>query len=232
MEVHINSRDWINTGVSSSSSSLFIQKPSFCPSFRIESLSLIMSGKSNGKSNGHSNGTIPKLPSDSSSHGDGPPPPGTIRTLQYYPAIALAYFVWAITPLSWLRVSLAIYHKITSGQSISLSAASNGHHNILFKILWYHALLEIPFSIYLQYLTRKAQKRLPPPELNNKLLVSLLIQCLEVGTKAHPPTKRDENVELDDFIVTDEEAELAWIRFRKWFHHSRKSEIYADNVRE
>lgn len=160
------------------------------------------------------------------------------KTWQYYPAITLAYLVWSVTPISWLMISMAIYRKYQSGFSslgfFSWTASSNGYSTFPLNLIWYHAILEIPFSIYLTYLNYQAQKKLDPPELDNGLLATLLIQCLEVGTKAHPPRKRDrpEDHHFEEFTVTDEEARLAWTRFRKWFHYAKKSEIKADNVRE
>lgn len=195
-----------------------------------------------------------------------PPPPCASEqpsvTPLYYPAVALALLVWCVTPISWLIVASATLHFYSDASGTAGFTASAAGWGGAWAVIWYYALLEVPFSIWLAYLTHKAQKHRPPPKLSYRQLEALLVQCLDVGTAAHPPTRRDGTLDgsieaFEKHTVTEEEARLMWKCVRRvssldacppvcwvyaccslilpasqWFHLAPAHDIYCDNMRE
>jgi len=156
------------------------------------------------------------------------------RTWQYYPAIALAGFVWGITPACWAIVLHTLF-KLYRGDIASMRSATAAGWPSGWAILWWHAMVEVPFSIYLFYLSRRVQAPVgEPPAVDLEKMQTLLYQCLDVGLAAHPPKRRGGHADdkFDLHTVTDAEAEALWQRMTRWFHYCPKEQIQRDNVRE
>ena len=129
----------------------------------------------------------------------------TLReAVKLYSALSLAGIVFAVTPIDWL----VICHY--------LATRTLPHpQNFLMRLLWYHALCDIPFSLYLQYLVGYAKREHPPPRTALKVLSLALHRALD------PPADSRE-----------EEKALTLLKLRRWFHHAPVEDIKADNVRE
>lgn len=120
------------------------------------------------------------------------PATGLRRTRGFYVAMLVAGAVWLVTPASWLTVlyyfvlrplrSTAINSSSGSSASSLLSRCMpSSHAPILSKFWYYYAIQEVPFSIYLRYVMRQAQRPRPLPKTDVNTLERLLTKCLEVG---------------------------------------------------
>ncbi|PWN41234.1 hypothetical protein IE81DRAFT_181524 [Ceraceosorus guamensis] len=169
--------------------------------------------------------------------------PATLpRKWHFYPAMALAGWVWSVTPTSWIIFLAALYRRCTGldkhSNWLAWGLGASSSSPLIGKFFFYYSFLEVPFSIYLFLLTRKANRRTPPPKVDNKTLEDLMLQCLDVGLAAHPPRRRgagkhaQEDSKFETHVVSDQEAAVAWKRLMRWFYFEDPNEIKADNVRQ
>ncbi|UZJ56812.1 hypothetical protein CBS101457_006132 [Exobasidium rhododendri] len=153
------------------------------------------------------------------------------RTKTFYLAGALALLVYSVTPLAWLTVLVRYSRKKTL-----LSLPNNG----FFPQLWYcYCLMEVPFSIYFQYLMWYGAKPVAPPKLDGDYLSRLLTKCLMVGIhrqglddKGNAKSEDSGLSALKKRRIDEEEAKVLQDRIRVWFHYAPLEDIYEDNLRE
>lgn len=131
----------------------------------------------------------------------------------------LAILTISIIPAAWITL-LVGYLK----PYVFPNASPSAPMGILKSIAWYYCHLEVAFSIYLFFLTRRVQARIPPPSVNHDDLKTLLNRCLAVGLDAHESRERKETPE--------EEVRLSRERFRRWFHNAPLEDIKAGNCKQ
>lgn len=141
--------------------------------------------------------------------------------VKYWAAVALAAFVWSITPISWLIVLSKLYSQHTHQASVW----DRSNRNAFRSVLWYYALCEIPFSLYLAKLARRVQRKLPPPEVDNDTLDALLKMCLDISVPSIGENGSEE-------VPEEERITIFSSNFKRWFHGAHFEDIKADNVRE
>lgn len=108
------------------------------------------------------------------------------RTRGFFVAALIAGAVWFVTPASWLTVLYyLVLRPLLKGDRLPSAGLARympaGHAPLASKFWFYYACQEVPFSIYLRYLMRQAQKPRPLPKIDTDMLEKLLTKCLEVG---------------------------------------------------
>lgn len=176
------------------------------------------------------------------------------RTKSFIFGLSVALLVWSITPLAWLTVIIRFYKK---GELISIPSK-----NIFAKIWYLHSLVEIPFSIYLAFITWRAGKEAKPPKVSFETLQILLTKTLTVGlpikeggldddqrqkhlrngktvtstTTAYQQSNGDAQLRgiqaLKNKHIDESEAGKRRERLRSWFFFAPIEDIHEDNVRE
>ncbi|SGY79652.1 BQ5605_C008g05187 [Microbotryum silenes-dioicae] len=139
--------------------------------------------------------------------------------------------VWALTPLSWVLVP---YHHLVLSDSQRVAWTSR----YWYLFLLYHAYLDVPFSVFLFWLTKKAQrpKELVHPGPNE--MRRIFLECLEVGAKLKERQVGIRKPRTTKTSLTKEEvdemgAEVMRLKFRQWFRgRPPLSEIYRANAIE
>lgn len=132
-------------------------------------------------------------------------------TVKLYSAFCLAGAVWAVTPLSWL----AVFYRFATHYLAAGNFYVPHPPNFFLRLLWYHALCDIPFSLYLKWLVRHAKRDHPPPRTALKVLSVALHRALNPAADSR-----------------EEEKALTLLKLRRWFYHAPVEDIKADNVRE
>ena len=167
-------------------------------------------------------------------------------------------FVWILTPFSWYIVFRTFYRMAYQGAAFSDCVPGGSYVRVpyltpiwtgLKRIIYFHAFLEVPFSIYLRYLMIKAGAKRVPPPVEPEILETLLATCLEVGlpnADGSPPKKGKERVRSingrlppkrvsDNFegkVVTSESARVVREKMMRWFLGAKPEDLRADNVRQ
>ncbi len=171
--------------------------------------------------------------------------PHPTKSILYGAFTALA--VWLVTPISY---AIFIGRMIKTGSFISIPMG------FWAKFWYWYSLFEIPFSIYLWILTRKAAKHPPPLSVGMETLQLLLTKSLTAGlppapegpasgtrsrsrSNGHNGHAADEKVEqllgvkaFENRHVDHEDAMQRRERIRSWFFFADPEDIYEDNVRE
>lgn len=165
------------------------------------------------------------------------------RTKSLIYGAALAMLVWSVTPISY---AIFIRRMLKTGKFVSIPYGSWA------KFWYWYSLFEIPFSIYLWILTRRAAKQPPALSVDMETLNVLLMKSLTAGLGPAPdaPTgpaaglrsrngghdkKAKQVVGLEAFKgrhVNKEDASKTRERMRAWFFFAPLDKIYEDNVRE
>ncbi|KAL9932167.1 hypothetical protein V8E36_008939 [Tilletia maclaganii] len=104
------------------------------------------------------------------------------RHPSWYFGFLVASAIFLVTPLCW---GIAIDAAITLAQHKPLAASFWARHvkpSWLRNLFWIHTVLEIPFSIWYQIASRRAQRRIKHKPIDRKLLRQLMLQCCAVGT--------------------------------------------------
>lgn len=132
-----------------------------------------------------------------------------------------------ITPVSWMTVA---YHY--------LIASKPPIHNWLYRFWLGHALIDVPFSIYLIYLGREAQKRRPLEFASLDKMKELFLECLEVGMleeeqKMGIRRGQSGRTTIDDADVSDARAMAAREKYCQWFiGRPSVDQVKHDNIYE
>ncbi|CAO1638446.1 unnamed protein product [Sympodiomycopsis kandeliae] len=141
-------------------------------------------------------------------------------TLKLYAALALAGFVWSVTPVSWIvvlyRFSTAY---LATGKFLAWPSRPD---NWFLRLFWFNALCEVPFSIYLARLHHYAKRDHPPPDATLETLSASLIRALSQHSSSVNLTEKEHDIERD----------LMLSRLCRWFHNADPKDIKQDNVRE
>ncbi|EST09094.1 hypothetical protein PSEUBRA_001436 [Kalmanozyma brasiliensis GHG001] len=167
------------------------------------------------------------------------------RTKSILYGAALAALVWAVTPISY---AIFIRRMLKTGSFISIP------RGFWAKFWYWYSLFEIPFSIYLWILTRRAAKQPPPLSVEMQTLHTLLTKSLTAGLAPAPQGPAagtrsrsngqdghisDKKVEqllgikaFESRPVDQDDAKQRRERFRSWFLFAEPEDIYEDNVRE
>lgn len=142
-----------------------------------------------------------------------------------------AGLVWALTPFSWILVPLHHFY---------FTSATRHHLNgqFWYQFLIYHAYFELPFSIFLLHLSRKAQKHKKLEHAPVSEMRKLFLDCLEVGAKTQERQVGVRKSRTTRTTMTRDEVDqirgqAMATKFRQWFVGRPKlEEIKMDNARE
>lgn len=158
------------------------------------------------------------------------------RQLSLIYGFATAALVWSVTPISY---AILAYRFYSTGQIIAIP-----HGYGFWAKFWYiYALIEVPFSIYLYVLTRKAAAGPPPLSVDMETLQILLTKSLTAGLGSAPVSKARKRSNgstkppmglsaFEDKHVDADDASARRERLRSWFFFAPIEDIYEDNVRE
>lgn len=139
--------------------------------------------------------------------------------------------VYFITHACWI---ILIYHILR------YSSIYPQHAGFSYKFWLYMSWFEVPFSIWLQYLSYKANEFPKFKPRDPEEMRYFLMQCLDVGLARNQPAKKGElrrpKIRNRNFsnldTVTDEQAAFTRKKIRQWFFNKPVKEIKADNGRE
>lgn len=149
---------------------------------------------------------------------------------------ATASLVWSVTPICY---AILAYRFYSTGQPIAIP-----HGYGFWAKFWYiYSLIEVPFSVYLWVLTKKAASAPPPLSVDMETLQILLTKSLTAGLGPSPNSskarKRSNTAKqpmglsaFDDKHVDPDDASARRERLRSWFFFAPIEDIYEDNVRE
>lgn len=133
--------------------------------------------------------------------------------LKFYACLGLAGLVWSVTPLDWAVVAFRVIGEYNTSGQILVSAPSHW----FLRLLWFHALCDVPFSLYLTWLFRHAKREHPPPQVAMEILSASLNRALSPSSEE---------------ATTEKNKELTLAKLRRWFYHAEADDIREDNVRE
>lgn len=139
------------------------------------------------------------------------------RSVGFWLSLALAGLVWSITPIAWIVVV-----------KVMLSSKKIQDYHGVSRFFIYYFFAEVPFSLFYQWLARKAQVIKPEPEFDAGKMKFLLRECLDVGMRqdTHGETETSEDG------VSDRGAAHFRKKTRMWFYNAALSDIKHDNVKE
>lgn len=164
------------------------------------------------------------------------------RRLSFIYGFTTAALVWSVTPICY---AILAYRFYSTGHPIDIPHG----YGFWARFCYIYALIEMPFSIYLWFLTKKAAARPPPLNVDMDTLQILLTKSLTAGLGPAPEsklTKRINGVGNDkpkqqqpmglcafkDKHVDPDDASARRERLRSWFFFAPIEDIYEDNMRE